>query len=62
MKNKLSANLAGFIQLTAAQCNKMDKEDKTIKLAAVYARVSTGRQEKEETVKNQLMVVNKLAD
>lgn len=36
-------------------------ENKIIKLIAIYARVSTGRQENEETVKGQLMVTRDLA-
>lgn len=34
---------------------------KIIKLVAMYARVSTGRQEDEETIKNQIMVIEDLA-
>lgn len=36
-------------------------KQKIIKLVAIYARVSTGKQEEEETVKSQLMVLRDLA-
>lgn len=36
--------------------------DKIIKLVALYARVSTGRQEQEETIKNQLLVLREYAE